>query len=181
MKYLLLLLLFVQIGLFTFGGGYTMFSLLEDAFVTQRAVLTHSQFASGVGLAFLVPGPVAKMLIFVGYANAGLLGSLLAVIGAFSGPIALACLASANLQKVEHTEWARAVLKGVAAGAVGIIFAAAWRLLAGMQLAFDASSAVVGFLAFGTLVAMLKFRQDPLRIIVVAGLVGFLASRFLVH
>jgi len=74
-----------QLGLFSFGGGYTMFSLLEDTFVTKLGALSHESFASGVGLSFLAPGPVAKVALFVGYSAAGWGGALVAMLACFGG------------------------------------------------------------------------------------------------
>jgi chromate transporter len=169
-------LLFLQIGIFSFGGGYTMFSLLEDTFVTQFQVLTHEQFASGVGLSFLTPGPVAKVSLFVGYAAGGWLGALLALVASFGGPVALATFASSHLIRLEETPLVRAALRGVGASAVGVVFVAAFRLSKGLMPELSPEAVLSAGIALTTAIAVIRYKVDPLPIILAAAAGGVLIA-----
>ena len=70
-----------KIGLFTFGGGYAMISLLESELVAKRKWLESDEFLNVVAIAESTPGPVAiNAATYVGYKLAGVWGSLSATV-----------------------------------------------------------------------------------------------------
>ena len=72
----------LKIGLFTFGGGYAMIALLENEFVTKRGWLEQEEFLDVAAIAESTPGPIAiNSATYIGYKQAGLLGSLVATLG----------------------------------------------------------------------------------------------------
>ena len=72
----------LKIGLFTFGGGYAMIALLENEFVTKREWLEQEEFLDVAAIAESTPGPIAiNSATYIGYKQAGLLGSLVATLG----------------------------------------------------------------------------------------------------
>ena len=76
-----LFLVLFKIGLFTFGGGYAMISLLENEFVAKRKWLESDEFLNVVAIAESTPGPVAiNAATYVGYKMAGFWGSLSATV-----------------------------------------------------------------------------------------------------
>ena len=76
-----LFLVMFKIGLFTFGGGYAMISLLESELVAKRKWLENDEFLNVVAIAESTPGPVAiNAATYVGYKLAGVWGSLSATI-----------------------------------------------------------------------------------------------------
>ena len=76
-----LFLVMFKIGLFTFGGGYAMISLLESELVAKRKWLENDEFLNVVAIAESTPGPVAiNAATYVGYKLAGVCGSLSATI-----------------------------------------------------------------------------------------------------
>jgi len=77
-----LFLTFAKIGLFTFGGGYAMISLIEDTCVEKKKWLTHDQMAELVVVAESTPGPIAiNCATYVGYLQKGFPGALAATFG----------------------------------------------------------------------------------------------------
>lgn len=77
-----LLLVFLKLGAFTFGGGYAMISLLREAVVEKKKWLSDDEMVEIIGIAESTPGPIAvNMATFVGYKQAGVLGSTVATIG----------------------------------------------------------------------------------------------------
>lgn len=76
-----LFLVMFKIGLFTFGGGYAMISLLESELVAKRKWLESDEFLNVVAIAESTPGPVAiNAATYVGYKLAGVWGSLSATV-----------------------------------------------------------------------------------------------------
>ena len=77
-----LFLTFVKIGLFTFGGGYAMISLIENNCVEKKKWITHDEMMNVTVIAESTPGPIAiNCATFVGFKQAGLIGSLIATLG----------------------------------------------------------------------------------------------------
>lgn len=77
-----LFLIFAKIGLFTFGGGYAMISLIENNCVEKKKWITHDEMMNVTVIAESTPGPIAiNCATFVGFKQAGLIGSLVATFG----------------------------------------------------------------------------------------------------
>lgn len=77
-----LLLVFMKVGFFTFGGGYAMISLIEHLCVEREGWITHDEMMNVVVIAESTPGPIAiNCATFVGYRQAGLSGALAATLG----------------------------------------------------------------------------------------------------
>lgn len=74
--------IFAKIGLFTFGGGYTMISIIEDTCVERKKWITHEEMMNMTVIAESTPGPIAiNCATYVGYKLAGLLGAFVATFG----------------------------------------------------------------------------------------------------
>ncbi|MBR5284933.1 MAG: chromate transporter [Clostridia bacterium] len=77
-----LLLTFMKIGLFTFGGGYAMIAMIEDHCVEKKKWITHDEMMNITVIAESTPGPIAiNCATFTGYRQAGLIGALVATLG----------------------------------------------------------------------------------------------------
>ena len=77
-----LFLTFVKIGLFTFGGGYAMISVIENNCVEKKKWITHDEMMNITVIAESTPGPIAiNCATFVGYRVAGFSGAFFSTIG----------------------------------------------------------------------------------------------------
>ena len=82
MIYLQLFLSFLQIGLFSLGGGYAAMPLIQNQIVTIHSWLSMSEFTDLITISQMTPGPIAiNSATFVGIKIAGLPGALIATIG----------------------------------------------------------------------------------------------------
>lgn len=73
---------FFRIGLFTFGGGYAMISIVEDACVDKRQWITRDEMEDLIVVAESTPGPIAiNCATFVGKRQGGLPGAIIATLG----------------------------------------------------------------------------------------------------
>ena len=77
-----LFLTFVKIGLFTFGGGYAMISVIEHICVEDKQWISHDDMMNITVIAESTPGPVAiSCATFVGYKKKGIGGAIVATLG----------------------------------------------------------------------------------------------------
>ena len=73
---------FAKIGLFTFGGGYAMISMIENNCVEQKQWITHDEMMNVTVIAESTPGPIAiNCATFTGYKKTGFVGALAATLG----------------------------------------------------------------------------------------------------
>ncbi len=77
-----LFLTFAKIGLFTFGGGYAMLSVIEYNCVEKNKWITHDEMMNVTVIAESTPGPIAiNCSTYVGYSQGGFLGAVAATVG----------------------------------------------------------------------------------------------------
>ena len=77
-----LFLIFAKIGLFTFGGGYSMISLIENNCVEKKKWITHDEMINITVIAESTPGPIAiNCATYVGYKKAGMVGAIISTLG----------------------------------------------------------------------------------------------------
>ena len=116
-----LFLTFARIGLFTFGGGYAMISMIENNCVERKKWITHDEMMNITVIAESTPGPIAiNCATFTGYKKAGFVGALAATLGMILPSFVVIYLISVFLDNfLELTVIANA-FKGIKIG-VGIL------------------------------------------------------------
>ena len=73
---------FVKIGLFTFGGGYAMIPVIHDICVEKKKWISHEEMMDITVIAESTPGPMAiNAATYVGYLQAGIVGSVVTTVG----------------------------------------------------------------------------------------------------
>ena len=73
---------FAKIGLFTFGGGYAMISIIENQCVERKKWISSDEMMNMTVIAESTPGPIAiNCSTFAGYKRAGISGALAATLG----------------------------------------------------------------------------------------------------
>ena len=125
MIYLELFLTFFEIGLFTFGGGYAMISIIREK-VLAFGWLTEEELLNMIAVSESTPGPIAvNMATFVGSTQAGILGSLVATLGVILPSFIIILLISVLLKNFLKYKGVSAFLGGVRPAVVGLILATA--------------------------------------------------------
>ena len=82
MIYLQLFLSFLQIGLFSFGGGYAAMPLIQEQVTEIHPWLSMSEFTDLITISQMTPGPIAvNGATFIGIKMAGIPGALVATFG----------------------------------------------------------------------------------------------------
>ena len=129
-----LFLTFAKIGLFTFGGGYAMLSIIENNCVERKQWITHDEMMNITVIAESTPGPIAiNCATFTGYKKAGFIGALAATLGIIVPSFALIYLISMFLDNfLELTVIAHA-FKGIKIAVGLLILDAAVTMIGKMQ------------------------------------------------
>ena len=116
-----LFLCFFKIGLFTFGGGYAMIALIENACVEEKKWITHDEMMNITVIAESTPGPIAiNCATFVGYRQKGILGAIAATIGVVLPSFIIIYLIALYFNKFLEIPLIANAFQGIKA-AVGII------------------------------------------------------------
>lgn len=116
---------FSGISLTLFGGGYVVIPALHELFVENLNWLTSAEFADGIAIGQITPGPIFVTATFIGYKVAGVLGAFLATVAIFTPPAVLTVLLSRFVKILNQSSVVKAAMKGVRAAVIGMIFASA--------------------------------------------------------
>lgn len=195
MIYWQLLLVYLKVGLFGFGGGYAMLSLIQNEIVTKHAWLTEQQFTDIIAVSQVTPGPIGiNSATYVGYSVTGSVwGSILATVAVCIPSFIMVIAIALAFAKVRHNRWVDAAFTGIRPASVGLIAAAALMLslragfignwIAAEPGTFSLDQVVVtdnfpdykSLLIFAfTFLAMIKKWIRPILLIGVTGVLGFI-------
>ena len=114
-------LVFFKIGSVAFGNGMTIIPLIQADAVDGHQWLTLGQFADGIALGQITPGPFLITAAFIGYKLGGLLGATLATFAMFSPPFAMTLIFTELLGRLRNLRAIRGALAGVLASFVGLL------------------------------------------------------------
>lgn len=186
MIYLKLIWSYLKIGLFGFGGGYAMLTLIEREIV-GNGWITSTMFTDIVAISQMTPGPIGiNSATYIGYVAPGevdpafasplwgLLGSVICTLTVVLPSYLLVLYTSHLIQRHKDS----AVVKGIFAGlrpvTIGLIASAALLLCNGDNFGTDTrtifKSVVMCVCAF---VATYKLKIHPIAVICAAGLIGY--------
>ena len=116
-----LFLTFAKIGLFTFGGGYAMISLIENDCVEKKKWITHDEMMDVTVIAESTPGPIAiNCATYVGYKKGRLPGAIIATLGMVLPSFIIIFLISKFFDRFIEITWAANAFRGIKI-AVGIL------------------------------------------------------------
>ncbi|CCY66326.1 putative chromate transport protein [Prevotella sp. CAG:1124] len=188
MIFLELFITFFQIGLFGFGGGYGMLSLIQGEVVHNHAWLTTSEFTDIVAISQMTPGPIGiNSATYCGYTavhNAGfgywmsVLGSVTATFALVLPSLILMILIAKLLMKYMQTQAVQSVFSGLRPAVVGLLAAATLLLMS--QENFSAPDVnpwqfwISCFLFVASFIGTKYMKINPIRMICYAGGAGLL-------
>ena len=175
---------FFKIGLFGFGGGYGMLSLIQNEVVEKQDWISSSEFTDIVAVSQMTPGPIGiNSATYVGYKaveNAGMsradavLGSLLASFSLMLPSFILMLLISAFFMRYKDHKSVQTVLAWLRPVVVGMLAAAVLLLINPENL--GASLTPQFFISIGLLVgaflATYVWKVGPIKVIIAAGILG---------
>lgn len=125
--YLQLFWTYTKIGLFGFGGGYAMLSLVQDEVVVKHGWITEQQFTDIVALSQVTPGPIGiNSATYIGYTATGsILGAIVATLAVSLPSFILVMLISIAFSRFRQNRWVEAAFVGIRPASVGLIASAA--------------------------------------------------------
>ena len=185
MIYLQLFLSFLQIGLFSFGGGYAAMPLIQDQVVTAHGWLSMPEFTDLITISQMTPGPIAiNSATFVGMKIAGVPGAIAATVGCvFPSCVIVTLLARLYLKYRDMSllqgilgSLRPAVVAMVAAAGISILITAFW---GGDQIGSLESTKwwMVGIFALCVLF-LKKLNWNPIAVMLSAGVLRVLLAVF---
>ena len=171
---------YLKIGLFNFGGGYAMLSLIQHEVVEKHGWITSREFTDIVAISQTTPGPIGiNSATYVGYTaviNAGyppayaVLGSVAATCSVCLPSFVLVLAVSYSFNRFRRNKYVEAAFTGLRPATVGLIAAAAL-MLVNKENFIDLKSILLFTAAF---LLTWKYKLHPMLVIALAALVGLL-------
>lgn len=188
MLFLQLFYTFFKIGLFGFGGGYAMLSMIQGEVVTRYGWLSSQEFTDIVAISQMTPGPIGiNSATYVGYTSVvnagfgqamGVLGSITATSAVVLPSFILMLTISRFFLKYQNHPRVVAVFKGLRPAVVGLLAAAALVLMNAENFGSpetDFRQFVISIVLFlAAFVGTRRFKANPILMIVLCGLAGWL-------
>lgn len=188
-----LFITFFKIGLFGFGGGLAIISLIQNEVVTKHAWMTFSEFTDIVAISQMTPGPIGiNAATYVGYTavvNAGhsaawgMAGSVLATFSTLLPSFVLMIIVSRFLMKYTDHPAVRAVFGVLRPLVIGLIASAALMLMNEENFGNPKENTMQFILSVAlcaaSFVAINKWKVNPIFVILVSGVIGGVVYGFL--
>lgn len=181
MIYLQLFLSFLQIGAFSFGGGYAAMPLIQNQVVQVHPWLSQSEFTDLITISQMTPGPIAvNSATFVGTRIAGVPGALAATIGCVLPSCILVTILAKIYLKYRNLSLLQGILKSLRPAVIAMIAAAGVSILVTAfwgndisSLHLDAILSSTNIRAVGifllSLILLAKFKMDPIHVMLLSG------------
>jgi Chromate transport protein ChrA len=173
MIYLELFLSYVYIGAFSFGGGYTALTLMQEQMVNVKEWLTLSELADIITISEMTPGPLAiNAATFVGMKMGSIPGAVAATLG-FVFPAILFVLTLLYVyNKFFSTSLFQNIFSGIRPATIGFVLSAALSIV--LLAVTNGFLSIIIFLVSFVLLRLqskLKF-ISPIFIIILSGIIG---------
>lgn len=181
MIYLQLFLSFLQIGVFSFGGGYAAMPLIQNQVVQLHPWLSQSEFTDLITISQMTPGPIAvNSATFVGTRIAGVPGALAATIGCVLPSCILVTILAKIYLKYRNLSLLQDILKSLRPAVIAMIAAAGVSILVTAFWGNDISSLHLDTILSSTniravgiflvsLILLAKFKMDPIHVMLLSG------------
>ena len=178
---------FIQVGLFSVGGGYAAIPLIQDQIVNVHGLMTMEEFSDLITVAEMTPGPISiNSSTFVGMRLAGVGGVLLCTLGCII-PSFCICLTLAHFYyKYRTVGGVQTVLASLRPAVVALIASAGLSILMlGLfqsdlfSLSIENLRIVELGLFIAALILLRKFKTNAIAIILGSGVVGTLIYAFM--
>lgn len=184
MIYLELFITFLTIGAFTFGGGYAMLPLIQNA-VLEHGWLTESEIVNFIAVSESTPGPFAiNIATYVGMETGGLLGATCATLGVVVPSFVIILIVARIYKKFQESKIVKGCMTGLRPTVIGLIAGAV--LTIGQTVFFPNGFAVANIDLYTIIVSLIicllgifmifKKKVHPIVLIVVSAALGVAAG-----
>ena len=186
MIYLELFLTFLKIGAVSFGGGYAMIPLIQDA-VVSNSWLTLEEILNFIAVSESTPGPIAlNMATFVGASQGGILGAMLATLAITLPAYLLILLISMFARNLIEKKPVQAIIGGIKPAVMGLIIATSITIGLSVIFNIDAIGSTFSLDIFALLILAVviitslvykKLKKKPISpiiLIIISGILGII-------
>lgn len=178
MIYLELIWSFLQIGLFSIGGGYAAMPLIQSQVVEKHGWLSMGEFTDLITIAEMTPGPIAvNSATFVGIRIAGLPGAIVATLGCIFPSCIIVSLLAYIYCRYQGVSVLQSILGSLRPAVVALIASAGLSIL--IQVLFQGQAISVanlnwlGLILFATaFFSLRKLKWNPIGVMFLCGLVS---------
>ena len=166
---------FAKVGMFTFGGGYAMLSLIENVCVEEKKWITHDEMMNIAVIAESTPGPIAiNCATYVGYKKGKMIGAIAATLGMVLPSFVIIYVISRFLDGFLEITWVAHAFLGIKI-AVGILIVdAALKMLKNMKKRPMQLSIMICSTVAMILISAFSLRISSMLLMVAAAFVGIL-------
>ena len=175
-----LFLSFLQVGLFSVGGGYAAIPLIQHHIVELQKLMTLAEFSDLITVAEMTPGPISiNSATFVGTRLAGIPGAIICTLGVII-PSFIICLLLAHFYyKYRNFQGVQTVLSALRPAVVALIASAGLSILLLGLFQADKTSIVLSdfrwiecLLFIGGFYLLRKYKVSAIAIIFGSGVIG---------
>ena len=186
--YLKIFWTFFKIGLFGFGGGYAMISMIQAEVVSNHGWMTNGEFTDIVAISQSTPGPIGiNSATYVGYTSVvnagysslwGALGSLIATFAVVLPSLILMLVISRFFMKYKNHPAVEHTFMGLRPAVVGLLAAAALLLMNAENFSAPGENPWQFFISVGlflfAFIGQMVYKMNPVLLLVLCGLTGLL-------
>lgn len=166
---------FLQIGLFSVGGGYAAIPLIQSQVTAQHTWLTMQEFTDLVTIAEMTPGPIAvNAATFVGLRIASVPGAVIATLGCITPALVFVSVLAVLYKKYSSVATLQSVLLCLRPVVVALILGAGLSILS--QVLFNGQAAAIssidwfGATSFAVAFFVLrKYKLNPIMVMCLCG------------
>ena len=170
-----LFLTFAKIGLFTFGGGLAMISLIENKCVDEKKWITHDEMMDVTVIAESTPGPIAiNCATFVGYKRGGFLGAVAATLGVVLPSFVIIYIISVFLDNFLELTVISNAFKGIKIAVGFLILDAAFNIIKKMQKNTRSLSFMIASFLLMLLVNVFSWNFSSISLILIVAAVSLM-------
>lgn len=184
MIYFELFITFLTIGAFTFGGGYAMLPLIQNA-VLEKGWLAESDIVNFIAVSESTPGPFAiNIATYVGMETAGILGAICSTLGVVVPSFVIILIVARIYRQFQESKLVKGCMTGLRPTVIGLIGGA---VLTIGQTVFFPNGFALASLDFYTIIVSLiicligiflifKKKVHPIILIIVSAALGVAAG-----
>lgn len=184
MIYLELFLSFLQIGLFSIGGGYAAMPLIQNQVVTVHNWLTLSEFTDLITISQMTPGPIAiNSATFIGMRIAGFTGALIATLGCILPSCIIVSFLAHLYYKYKNVSIIQDVLYTLRPAIVALIASAGLSILLlvlydkdGFHMQMNGINIIGLILFLIAFILLRKFKLNPIMVMIICGFLCFVLN-----
>ena len=176
MLYLQLFITFFKIGLFGFGGGAAMLSLIQFEVVEHYGWITVSEFTNMVAVSQVTPGPIGiNCATYAGYlATGSILGSAVATISLVLPSFIIMMLLIVFMTKMKNNKIVDSIMSLLRPTVVGLIAAAALLLITEETFGVGYRDWTAWLIFIGAFIATKWLKLSPILMILSAAIIGLI-------